>query len=72
VSTPLEVLRSATSINAELLQRSDQLGCIKPGALADIVVLDFDPMKDLTPFIHAEQRIPLVMKNGEIVRNELK
>lgn len=71
VSTPVEVLRSATSINAELLQRSGQLGCIKPDALADIIVLDFDPMKDLAPFMHAEQSISLVMKNGEIIRNKI-
>ena len=32
VSSPLEVLRSATSVNAEILQKSDELGCIKPGA----------------------------------------
>jgi imidazolonepropionase-like amidohydrolase len=72
VNSPLEVLRSATSVNAELLQQSDQLGCIKPEALADLIVLDFDPMKDLAPFTHAEQNIPLVMKNGEIVRNNLR
>lgn len=72
VNSPIEVLRSATSVNAELLQRSDQLGCIKPDALADLIVLDFDPMKNLAPFTHAERNIPLVMKNGEIVRNDLR
>lgn len=71
VSSPIEVLRSATSVNAELLQRSDQLGCIKPGALADIIVLNFDPFRDLTPFAHAEREIPLVIKNGEIIRDGL-
>ena len=72
VSSPLEVLRSATSINADLLQRSDQIGCIKPEALADLIVLSFDPIKDLAPFTQAEKNILLVMKNGEIVRNELR
>jgi imidazolonepropionase-like amidohydrolase len=72
VSSPLEVLRSATSINAQLLQRSDQLGCVKPGALADLIVLEFDPLKDLGPFAQAEQTISLVMKGGDIIRNELK
>jgi imidazolonepropionase-like amidohydrolase len=71
VNSPIEVLRSATSVNAELLQRSDQLGCIKPDALADLILLNFDPMKDLAPFAQAELNIPLVMKNGEIIRNDL-
>jgi len=71
VNSPLQVLRSATSINAELLQCSGQLGCIKPGALADIIVLSFDPMRDLMPFEQAEKSIALVMKNGDIIRNDL-
>jgi imidazolonepropionase-like amidohydrolase len=71
VNTPLQVLRSATSINAKLLQHPDQLGCIKPDALADLIVLDFDPLKDLAPFAQPERTIPMVMKSGEIVRNDL-
>src|ERR1700722_2084817 len=72
VNSPLQVLRSATSVNAELLQQSDRLGCIKPEALADIIVLSFDPLKDLASFAKAEKNILLVMKNGEIVRNDLR
>jgi imidazolonepropionase-like amidohydrolase len=72
VNTPLEVLRSATSINADLLQRPGQLGCIKPMALADLIVLDFDPLQNLAAFAHAEKNIPFVMKGGQIIRNELK
>jgi len=71
VSSPIDVLRSATSINAELLQRSGQLGCVKPDACADLIVLNFDPVKDLTPFAEAERNVLLVMKNGKIVRNNL-
>lgn len=69
VNSPLEVLRSATSINAELLQRENQLGCIKAGALADLIVLSFDPLKDLAPFAEPERNIQLVMKAGEVIRN---
>jgi len=71
VQAPIEVLRSATSINAELLQLPDKLGCVKAGAFADLIILNFDPMKDLSPFSHPEQNIQLVMKNGDIVRTEL-
>jgi imidazolonepropionase-like amidohydrolase len=40
ISKPIDVLRSATSIGAEILQRSGELGCIQPGALADVLVLN--------------------------------
>jgi len=71
VNTPIEVLRSATSVNAELLQMSGELGCIAPGAYADVLLLDFDPFKNLSGFENAEKNIPLVMKGGELIRNTL-
>jgi imidazolonepropionase-like amidohydrolase len=71
VQAPIEVLRSATSINAELLQLPDKIGCVKAGAFADLIILNFDPMKNLSPFSQPEQNIQLVMKNGDIVRTEL-
>ena len=71
VNTPIDVLRSATSINAELLQQSGKIGCIAPGAYADILVLDGNPLNDLALFQNAKKNIPVVMKNGEFVRNNL-
>lgn len=71
VNTPIQVLRSATSINAELLQQSGNLGCISPGAHADLLVLNGNPFKDLTLFQDAERNIPVVMKGGRFIRNVL-
>ena len=45
VEGPLAVLKAATSVNAELLGRAD-LGRIRPGAVADLLVLDDDPLRD--------------------------
>jgi imidazolonepropionase-like amidohydrolase len=45
VEGPLALLRAATSVNAELLGRDD-LGRIGPGAVADLLVLDGDPLRD--------------------------
>jgi imidazolonepropionase-like amidohydrolase len=45
VEGPLVVLTAATSVNAELLGR-DELGRIRPGAVADLLVLDGDPLRD--------------------------
>jgi len=70
-SPPLDVLRSATSVNAEILQMSGELGCIRPGAFADLIVLTGDPFKDLGLFKNAEANIPVVMKDGRFVRNAL-
>jgi imidazolonepropionase-like amidohydrolase len=70
VEKPIEVLRAATSVNAEILQKSGELGRIAPGAFADLLVLDANPLEDLGLF-RDPRRIPVVMKGGEFVRNTL-
>jgi imidazolonepropionase-like amidohydrolase len=71
VNKPIDVLRSATSVNAELLQMEGQLGCIQPGAYADMLAVNGDPFKDLGLFREPQIHIPLVMKGGVCVRNAL-
>jgi imidazolonepropionase-like amidohydrolase len=71
ISAPLDVLRSATSIGAEILQKNGELGCIRPGALADILVLQGNPFVDLGLFQAAEKNIPMIMKGGAMVRCSL-
>jgi imidazolonepropionase-like amidohydrolase len=70
-SGPLDVLRSATAVNAEILQRSGELGCIAPGALADLIVIDGNPLDDISLLGRSESTINLIMRNGEIVKNNL-
>ena len=71
VQAPIDVLRSATSINADILQQRGRLGCIKADALADLIVMRGDPLRDLSLFSTPEKNMPLVMRGGAIVRNEL-
>ena len=71
VSPAIDVLRSATSVNAELLQQEGKLGCISPGAYADLIVLNGNPLVDLTLFQNPEKNIPVVMKGGAFLRNNL-
>jgi imidazolonepropionase-like amidohydrolase len=71
ISPAIDVLRSATSIGAEILQKSGELGCIRPGALADILVLRGNPFADLGLFENATENIPMIMKGGAIVRCSL-
>jgi len=47
IFSPLEILRQATSTNAAILQQEGKLGCVKPGAHADLLVVDGDPLKDI-------------------------
>ena len=62
IEAPVDVLRSATSINAALIGRAGELGAIAPGAFADLVAFDGDPLDDLT--IMWETAPALVMKGG--------
>jgi imidazolonepropionase-like amidohydrolase len=71
VFTPLEILRQATSVNAALLQQQDKLGCIKAGAHADLLVVEGDPLKDIELLVATGRNLRLIMRGGELIRNEL-
>ena len=47
VFEPVEILRQATSIAAELLMMAGEIGCVAPGACADLLVVDGDPLADI-------------------------
>lgn len=67
-----DVLRSATSVNAALLMKESELGTIRPGALADLILVDGDPFRDIGVLSHADGRgIPFVMKGGEAMIDRL-
>ncbi len=59
---PLEVLKSATSVNADVFGYGDKIGRIKKGLLADIIAVQGDPLND----IKNVQKIIFVMKDGKI------
>ncbi len=63
--TPIDALRSATSVDAELFGVSQKLGTLEKGKLADIVAMPGDPTKDIT----ATERVSFVMKDGKIIKN---
>src|SRR6185503_10560270 len=62
---PLDVLRSTTSINADVFGYGDKIGRIRKGLLADIVAVEGDPSKDIKDI----RKVRLVMKNGMIYLN---
>lgn len=71
VFTPLQILRQATSVNAALLQEQGRLGCIRPGAHADLLVVDGDPLSDIELLAANGRHLRLIMRAGELVRNDL-
>ncbi len=62
--TPLEAMRAATSVAAEILGKSQELGQLKAGLLADVVAVDGDPTQDIA----AAGKVGFVMKGGEVFR----
>ncbi|MEI7444828.1 MAG: amidohydrolase family protein [Burkholderiales bacterium] len=67
----VEVLQSATSVNARLIGREGELGVVARGALADLIVVDGDPTADLTLLQGQGARMPVVMQGGRFVRDRL-
>jgi imidazolonepropionase-like amidohydrolase len=61
--TPMEAIVSATRNIAAAYHKLDELGTIEPGKLADLVVLDGDPLQDIENI----RRISTVMKDGQVV-----
>ena len=65
VQTPVDVLRSATLVNADLLGRTGELGVIAPGATADLLLVDGNPLEDLAVLARPEGPW-LVVRGGEV------
>ncbi|TDP61264.1 metal-dependent hydrolase family protein [Roseateles toxinivorans] len=71
VLSPAEVIASATTIGAEVLNMTGKLGRLIPGAFADALVVDGNPFKDLACLTGQGERIPFVMKGGQVQFDEL-
>jgi len=62
-----EVIRHATVVNAEILEREGELGEVLPGARADLLVVDGDPLTDLGVLAEPARHLALVVKDGAVV-----
>jgi len=72
VLSPLEIIRSATLVGAQVLRREGKLGCLRPGAFADLLVIDGNPLKDLGLFQRADKSLLVIMKAGRFHCNRLR
>ena len=71
VFPPLEVIQSATITNAEILNMQGELGVISPRALADILIVDGNPLEDISLLTEQGKHLSVIMKDGEFVINRL-
>jgi len=76
--TPAEVLKMATADNAELLALSDRrnpypgkLGVVEVGALADLLLVDGDPVADISLLSDPARNLLVIMKDGRVFKNSL-
>jgi imidazolonepropionase-like amidohydrolase len=64
--TPMQAIKSATSVAAALLAQEENLGTVAPGRLADLIAVADDPLADIREL----QRVRFVMKEGEVFKAE--
>lgn len=64
--TPMQAIKSATTVAAELLDMKGLIGEISPGAFADIIAVKGDPLADISVL----QRVSFVMKDGKVYKHE--
>ena len=67
---PLDVIRWATRNGAELMGRPHELGSVQAGYLADLLVVDGDPLADIG-LLQDRARLLAIMKGGTLVKDDL-
>ena len=67
----LDIIRQATTIGAQVVRMEGKLGTLEPGACADLIVLDRDPLADLGVFQEQGRHIAAIMKGGAFHKNRL-
>jgi len=63
--TPMQAIRAATSVAAEMIGWQDRVGAVVPGRFADLIAVPGDPTEDIT----ALESVPFVMKGGVVVKD---
>ena len=66
--TPAQAIRAATSMPAIMLGMEGQVGVVAPGAYADVIAVEGDPLKDVS----ALKDVRFVVKDGQVFKNEVK
>jgi imidazolonepropionase-like amidohydrolase len=64
--TPMQAIKTSTTVAAELLDMKGRIGEISPGAFADLIAVKEDPLKNISALEH----VSFVMKNGKVYKNQ--
>jgi len=71
VLSPIDIIRSATTIGAQLIRMEGKLGTLRAGAFADMILVDGDPLKDLGLFQNQGAALSVIMQGGRFHKNRL-
>jgi imidazolonepropionase-like amidohydrolase len=66
-----EIIASATRVNARILNQEGRLGVLAPGALADLLVVEGNPLEDVSLLAKPAENLAVIIKGGAIVKNLL-
>jgi len=71
IMSPMESLLSATKTNASLFGMEDEIGTVEEGKLADLLVVDGNPLQDIAT-LQNKSNLKLIMKGGRAFKDELE
>ncbi len=71
VQPAAEIIRSATTVAARLLRMEGRVGVIRPGAEADLLVVEGDPLRDISVLTHPARNLRVIMARGQVVRDDI-
>jgi imidazolonepropionase-like amidohydrolase len=71
VLSPIEIIRQATLVGAEIVRMPGRLGVVKDGAFADILVVEGDPIRKLELLTGQGENLSVIMKAGRFHKNRL-
>ena len=64
-------LMASTKVNAEIIKQGHNLGTIEAGKLADLLVVEGDPLEDIGLFQDHQKNLALIMQGGKVYKNNL-
>lgn len=71
VLTNREVIHSATRVSAQLCRMENEVGVVAEGAFADLLVVDGNPLEDITTLERHDECLTAIMKGGQFVKNAI-
>ncbi len=71
VLSPIEIIRSATTIGAQVVRMEGRLGTLAPGAFADLIVVDGNPLENLGVLQEQGRHLAAIMKGGQFHKRVL-